>query len=112
MPCGCYKIDPLVAHPATCCDGLWLYTDLQGHQSQHTLSRSLLWDPSPGNGLLIAGGDERTKQVGNFTIFVVYFGWYVCISQRVLDLREGQRGLALLSFYLFFLIAHFIFPNR
>ncbi|CAM9676450.1 unnamed protein product [Ectocarpus sp. 12 AP-2014] len=34
----------------------------QGHQSQHTLSRSLLWDPSPGDGLLIAGGDERTKQ--------------------------------------------------
>lgn len=46
--------------------------DPQGHQSQHTLSRSLLWDPSPGDGLLIAGGDERTKQVGNFTIFGVY----------------------------------------
>ncbi|CAM9625482.1 unnamed protein product [Scytosiphon promiscuus] len=34
----------------------------QGHQSQHTLSRSMLWEPSPGGGLLIAGGDERTNQ--------------------------------------------------
>eukprot|EP00752_Nemacystus_decipiens_P012701 g11253.t1 len=35
---------------------------MQGHQSQQTLSRSLLWEPSPGAGLLIAGGDERTNQ--------------------------------------------------